>query len=159
MPKTQFRRSQDFSQDRERAWQLVTDIRTVAGWISVCRDIQEVVPLGSYTAVLEDKIGLFAMRADLDIQVVDVAPLEYLRVRADGQDRQIGARLAVEGQLSLDARESQTVVTVEGWYEVTGRAAQLGANTIKRKADKILDQFFLNLEAAARSGEQNVTSG
>jgi carbon monoxide dehydrogenase subunit G len=39
-------------------------------------------------------------------------------------------------------------VVVKGRYQVTGRAASMGSGVIKKKADKLLQEFF-----AAAAGE------
>jgi carbon monoxide dehydrogenase subunit G len=38
-------------------------------------------------------------------------------------------------------------VRVSGSYGITGNAATLGSSAIKRKGDKVLEEFFGNLES------------
>jgi carbon monoxide dehydrogenase subunit G len=38
------------------------------------------------------------------------------------------------------------VLSVDGCYEVAGRVATLGAGTIRKKADKLMDEFFGNMK-------------
>jgi carbon monoxide dehydrogenase subunit G len=133
-------------------WATFTDVPRVVSWISVVEDAQELEPLSRYTAVLQDKIGMFALRADLDITLSDVVEGRQLRAHADGQDRQVGARIVIDGLIELTPADSGTQVRVSGSYDVTGRAATLGASSIRRKGDKVIEEFFRNLsqELAAR---------
>src|SRR5438105_506346 len=59
----------------EQAWSVLLDFPRVASWLTVVRDLREVEPMRRYTTVLEDRVGPFAMRADLAIDVsADAAP-------------------------------------------------------------------------------------
>jgi len=127
------------------AWKNFTDVRQVVEWISVIGEAEELEPMARYTAVLADKIGMFSLRADLHITVTEVAEDRGLRVHAEGQDRQVGARIVIDGNVQLAPTSGGTSVRVSGSYEVSGRAATLGASSIRRKGDKTLDQFFENL--------------
>lgn len=140
-----FDRDVEVTGSPEAAWDAFTDVPRVVSWISVVEDAQEVEPLSRYTAVLKDRIGMFALRADLDITLSDVVPGHRLRAHADGQDRQVGARIVIDGLIELDPSGAGTRVRVSGSYDVTGRAATLGASSIKRKGDKVVDEFFANL--------------
>jgi uncharacterized protein len=141
----EFGRELDVPADPAVAWKTFTDVRRVVSWISVVEDAQEIEPLSQYTAVLKDKLGMFALRADLDIRVSDVVEPQRLHAHADGQDRQVGARIVIDGEIELSATESGTRVRLSGTYDVTGRAATLGASSIRRKGDKIIEEFFANL--------------
>jgi carbon monoxide dehydrogenase subunit G len=140
-----FDRELEVSGSPEAAWTTFTDVRRVVGWISVVEDAQEVEPLSRYTAVLQDKIGMFSLRADLDITLSDVVEPRQLRAHADGQDRQVGARIVIDGLIELSETGAGTRVKVSGTYHVTGKAATLGASSIRRKGDKVLEDFFGNL--------------
>lgn len=129
----------------DAAWVTFTDVPRVVSWISVVEDAQEIERLSRYKAVLKDKIGMFALRADLDISVSDVVEGGQLRAHADGQDRQVGARIVIDALIELTPSDGGTRVRVSGNYDVTGRAATLGASSIKRKGDKVVDEFFVNL--------------
>jgi carbon monoxide dehydrogenase subunit G len=140
-----FDRAVDVTGSPEAAWQAVTDVPRVVSWISVVEDAKEVDLLSRYTAVLMDRIGMFSLRADLDITLSDVVEGVRLRAHAEGQDRQVGARIVIDGLIELTPSESGTTVRVSGSYDVTGRAATMGASSIKRKGDKVVDEFFTNL--------------
>ncbi len=133
---------------REPVWATVSDIPTVLSWISIVGEAEEVEPERRYRALLEDRIGPFKLRADLDIEVGERVAGEVIRARGDGEDRQIGSRLIIDVTLALSEDGDGTTVDVRGSYEVTGRPASLGASSIRKKASKVLAEFFGSAERA-----------
>jgi carbon monoxide dehydrogenase subunit G len=126
----------------DAVWATVGDVREVLGWISIVAGVTEVEPGERYTVLLEDKLGPFKLRADVDVSVEERVEGERIRARGDGEDRQIGSRLTIEVALDLASAEDGTAIEVRGSYEVTGRPASLGAASIRKKAQKILAEFF-----------------
>lgn len=119
------------------------DVERVASWVTILDEVHEQEPLSRYRGVLADRLGPFRLRADLDI---DVAVAERsITLRASGTDRQMGARLTVEGRLDVREDGAGSRVILAGSYEVSGKAAQLGASSIRRKAAHIVDEFSTNL--------------
>lgn len=145
--------AQDFSQTfsvaqtKETCWAVLIDVARVAEWVTVVGDVTEHEHLAHYTTVLEDRLGPFKLRADLDVVVPKFEEHTSITVRADGEDRQVGSRITIDATLGLQPNDSGCTVDIEGRYEVTGRVATMGASTIRQKADKILEQF---MEAAKR---------
>jgi carbon monoxide dehydrogenase subunit G len=137
------------------AWTVVSDIVTVLGWISIVEEAAAVEAGRRYTAVLRDRMGPFKLRADLAIDVEADAEGREIRAHAAGEDRQIGSRLTVDVRLKVDASDGGSVVDVSGAYEVTGRPASLGAASIRKKAGKIITEFF----ARVGGGLQTPTHG
>jgi len=145
--------AQDFSQSftvgrsTSECWDVLTDVSLVSSWVTVVGDVTEHEHLSRYTTVLEDRLGPFKLRADLEVLVTALSQHESVTVRADGEDRQVGSRITVDATLALRPRDSGCDVDISGRYEVTGRVATMGASTIRQKADKILKEF---MEAAMR---------
>lgn len=148
MPAASFSRELDLAVGAESCWATLTDVPTLVSWISVLDEAHEIEPLRRYSAVLMDKVGPFRLRADLDISLSDVRPCSRVRVHAAGEDRQVGSRISVDATVQMAGRNGGTVLSVDGSYEVAGRVATLGAGTIRKKADKLMDEFFGNLTTA-----------
>jgi carbon monoxide dehydrogenase subunit G len=132
----------------EAVWKTVSDIPTVLSWISIVGSVQEIQRGERYSVVLEDKLGPFRLRADLDIAVRERVDGRSIRATGDGEDRQAGSRLIIEVALDVAERDYGTELDVSGTYEVTGRPAALGAGSIRKKAAKILTEFFASAERA-----------
>jgi carbon monoxide dehydrogenase subunit G len=144
----EFNEKVNLTADRETVWRTVSDIPSVLSWISIVGIADEVDPGSRYSAVLEDRLGPFRLRADLDIVVDERDEGRLIRARASGEDRQIGSRLVIEVELALSEDGAATVVDVHGSYEVTGRPAALGAGSIRKKASRVLAEFFASAERA-----------
>jgi uncharacterized protein len=124
----------------DAVWDAVNDVRRVASWVSIVREVRDVDPPRRYAALLEDRLGPFAMRADLDITVERGG--RRMRVTASGEDRQVASRMSATIELAVEPDGTGTALAVTGRYEVTGKVATLGAGAIRKKGDKILQEFF-----------------
>jgi carbon monoxide dehydrogenase subunit G len=111
----------------------------------VLHDASTIEELSHYRAVMQDKVGMFKLRADLDIRVTEKAEGQRIVVHAEGEDRQVGSRIVIDATVTMSPGESATGVTVAGRYGISGSAATLGSSTIRRKGDKIVQEFFTNL--------------
>jgi uncharacterized protein len=150
MASADFTRTLHVPADPAACWMVLTDVGRVAGWVSILGAVKELEPLVSYTAVLEDRLGPFRLRADLAVEVTELRQPERITLRARGEDRQVASRIAVDATLRLAPAKTGTTVEVAGRYEVTGRVATLGASTIRPKASKVLDEFFAAAERELR---------
>lgn len=142
MPTAPFERELAVPASIDDAWSTLTDVHQFVSWVSVLHEVEIIEELARYRAVLSDRLGPFKLKADLDIVVDEVQEREFISVRASGEDRQVASRITVAAVLRLAERDGTTMVSVSGNYEVAGRVATLGASTINKKADKILEEFF-----------------
>jgi carbon monoxide dehydrogenase subunit G len=142
MPRTEFHRDLPVKAAPADAWAAMIDVPRLVSWVSVLEDAVEIEPLSKYTAVLMDRLGPFKLRAGLDVTVSDVEMGSSLKVRAVGEDRQVGSRLLVLASLQVRQESHGSTVVVDGVYEVTGKVASMGPGTINKKAQKLLDEFF-----------------
>ncbi len=142
MPRSEFHREVSVTSSAEETWAALTDVPRLVSWVSIVEDAEEIEPLARYSAVLMDRLGPFKLRADLDIVMSDVEVGRSLRIRASGEDRQVGSRLVVEATLDIEPADGGTKIVVDGAYEVTGKAASMGSGTINKKAEKIMNGFF-----------------
>jgi uncharacterized protein len=147
MTAQRFERELTVPAERQRCWEVLTDVVRLASWVDILHDAIEISRLEKYEAVLQDRLGPFKLRAVLDIVVDVVEDGAHVRIRASGQDRQVGSQITVTGTLRLEELPAgETAIAVDGSYEVTGRVATMGSGVIRKKADKILEQFFANAE-------------
>jgi uncharacterized protein len=143
MATSSFSRTLATTSDAETCWAVLTDVSRVAGWVTVIGDVAELEPLAKYTAVLMDKVGPFKLRADLAIEVPQVDAPRRIHITAAGEDRQVASRIAIDATLEIKSAGTEDAeVDVNGSYSVTGRVASLASGQVKRKADKILEEFF-----------------
>ena len=134
-------------------WGAMLDVRRVASWLSIVRDVTDVDPPRRYTALLEDRLGPFAMRADLEVIVEADPDRQRMHVAAAGEDRQVASRISATIDLAIEPGQTGTGLTVSGRYEITGRIATLGSGPIRKKGDKVLEEFFANLGRELGAGD------
>jgi carbon monoxide dehydrogenase subunit G len=149
MASEKFDRSTTVPADAATTWAALTDVDTLASWVGILHDVKEIERLDTYTAVLEDRVGPFKLRADLAVDVK--VPEEGVRVEvsASGRDRAVDSKIAINASLSLAADTTGgggTTIHLEGTYQVTGRVASMGGGIIRKKGDGVLDDFFTNAE-------------
>lgn len=130
--------------DAKTCWLILTDVGRLASWVTVVHDAKEILRLQRYSAVLQDRLGPLKLRAELAIDVEVIADGEEVRVRAAGRDAQVNSQITVEATMSLDPRAAETEVRIRGTYQVVGRVASMGGGIIRKKADAILEQFFVH---------------
>lgn len=126
----------------DATWSTLVDFERVASWLAVVRDVREIEPLKRYTTVLQDRVGPFAMKADLAIDVAADPATRTLRVSGSGEDRQIASRISASLDVTVVPESDGCTLRVKGRYEITGRIATLGASAIRKKGDKVLEDFF-----------------
>jgi carbon monoxide dehydrogenase subunit G len=141
---------QDISKDVRLAappaavWQALLDFDRVASWLPIVHQLREVEPMRRYATVLEDRVGPFSLRADLAVDVTVDADARRLHVSASGEDRQVASRITATLDVSVMDDGSGSVLAARGRYDITGRMATLGASAIRKKGEKVLDDFFSN---------------
>lgn len=129
----------------DAAWATLLDFQRVASWLTVVRDLREVEPMHRYTTVLEDRVGPFAMRADLAVDVAADEAARTLHVSGSGEDRQVASRIAATLDLAVVPQGEGSDIVVSGRYEIVGKIATLGAGAIRKKGDKVLEDFFASV--------------
>lgn len=148
MAREDFERSFSVAASTERTWDVMTDVEQLVGWISILEQVETIAPLDRYRATLKDRIGMFALRAGVDIVVSEVKEFAFLKASAEGEDRQLGSRILVDLEVALERVGTGTELRISGNYEITGKVATLGSSAIRRKADKILEEFFSSVAGA-----------
>lgn len=142
MPSADFARSLEVNRSAEECWDVLTDVSQVAAWVSVVGEVRELDHLSRYEVVLHDEFGPFKLNADLTVEVTDVDAGRSIRFHAKGVDRQVSTNISVEARLTLVAADTGTAIEVEGRWTVLGTVATMGAGTIRKKADAIVEEFF-----------------
>lgn len=132
----------------ERCWEVLTDVARLVSWVTIVHDLVEIQRLATYSAVLQDRLGPFKLRAALHIRVEVLEDGRRIQLHAAGKDTQISSQIAVDATLELRSTAAGgTVVATEGTYQVVGRVATMGSGVIRKKADRILEDFFSNADA------------
>lgn len=128
-------------------WARLHDVDLLASYSSHLGPVTTIEPGQRWKVSLEDRLGLLKLSAPFDVEIVEeTAPLE-VSIRASGRDRGPGTRLGVEASIRIDQTDGDTLLTLIGSYDLTGKAVTLGAGVARRRAATMIDEFWTNLTA------------
>lgn len=147
MPGETIHRDVTVGASRDRCWEVLTNVDTLASWITIVHSVEELAHLERYKAVLEDRVGPVRLRAPLAVTVDVAEPGAKVHVAASGRDPQVNSQITIDATMLLaDGPAGGTQLTVDASYQVIGKVAAMGGGIIKKKADKIITEFFANVE-------------
>lgn len=132
-----------FGQPRQRCWEVLTNVDTLASWVGIVHSVEEIEHLVSYRAVLEDRVGPVRLKAPLAVAVEVTESAVNARIHASGKDRQVNSSITIDADMTLgDLPDGGTRMDLTATYSVAGKVAAMGGGIIKKKADKIIAEFL-----------------
>lgn len=136
-----------FGQPRQRCWEVLTTVDTLATWVGIVHSVEEIEHLASYRAVLQDRVGPVRLKAPLAVTVEVTVPAAKAKIHASGKDPQVNSTITVDADMTLaDLPEGGTRMDLTASYSVTGKVAAMGRGIIQKKADKIIAEFLANAQ-------------
>ena len=131
-------------------WALLWDVPRMVECVPGCVDAKEIEPHRRYAARMTQKVGLVSLSALLDVEIVAAEPPHRLSLRARGRDPVLGAEIAMQVTLEIEARDGESLLRVEVDGRILGKLGTLGHGLIERKAEAMLEDFGVRLRDAAR---------
>jgi uncharacterized protein len=134
-----------FGQSRQRCWEVLTNVDTLASWVGIVHSVEEIEHLVSYRAVLEDRVGPVRLKAPLAVAVEVTESAANAKIHASGKDPQVNSSITIDADLTLaDLPEGGTRMDLTASYSVAGKVAAMSRGIIQKKADKIIAEFLAN---------------
>jgi carbon monoxide dehydrogenase subunit G len=135
----------DFGQARLACWDVLTDVERVASWVEILHSVEEIKHLDTYKAVIESRVGPVRLKAPLDVDVTVEEPGVKAKIHAAGVDPQVKSSITIDVEIALAAGpDGGTHMALDATYSVLGKAASMGGGIIKKKADKVVNEFLTN---------------
>ena len=135
---------------RQRVWEALWDVQTVASWVPGCVAAER-VDERTYRIRLEQQISMLKASFDLLLTVVESDPPSRILLRGTGEDRRISSTLQLESELRLEpAVDQATRVVYRHDLSVFGRLGAIGFPLIQRKAREAESEFARRAGAALR---------
>ena len=133
---------------RERLWDFLMDVPTVSRCVPGVRDV-EPVDDKAYRGGLEVKVGpvKLALQGTITIEEQDRAQWRA-RMRAEANDRRVGGGIRARMDLTLSPDDAGTRVRIDTDLAVLGKIGEFGQTIIRSRADRLLQEFARNLNAA-----------
>lgn len=135
----------------EEMWDYFTDPDVLAECAPGVDEMNVVGP-GQIEAIVGVKVGSVNPSFDVDVTVVEAEYPSRLKLKAVGNAN----RNAFEGVATMDLAETDDGGTLATWSataEVSGRIASLGQRALGSVTERLVDNFYEDLEEAAREGE------
>ena len=85
MPSQDFQHHVVIDLGRPQAWEVLMDVQTVAGWVGLIGQVEEISPLSRYRAELSERVGPFRLRADLEVNIKRVEEGSMVVLEAEGR--------------------------------------------------------------------------
>jgi carbon monoxide dehydrogenase subunit G len=126
---------------RDRVWSFLWDVPRLAACIPGASDARTVEAGKRYAATVSEKVGPFKIRFPLDIEILEVQPLERLRAHAGGRDRLVDGLVKVDLDVALAPVDGGTALRLVADIAVLGKLGTLGHSFIVRKSREIMDRF------------------
>ena len=129
-------------------WRFLWDVERVARCMPGFQEVQEVSPEQRYEVVIEERMGPFKIRFDMEVEVLERREEELVRLQAQGSDRKLGTSSRGQLEVRLEGLDSgATALDIAADIQVTGKVTSLGQAAIKRKVQDVVQKFAEALAA------------
>jgi len=137
--------------DRDRVWDAIWDVPTLAGWIPGCTSAEQLT-VDTYRVRLEQQVAFMKAAFDLQLRIVESAAPELVRFEAEGADKRMGSNVKVETTVTLHSVGSnETQLAYRHDMSIFGKLGALGFPVIARKARDIEAEFARRARASFES--------
>lgn len=142
----------------ERVWALLLDPQVMGACVPGLQAI-EVLSDTEYLAQMQVKLAFIQARFKIRTTVVEQRPPHYLRSEGVGEDAAVASSFKQVSEMTLVATEAgHTALRMTVRVDLLGRLGSFGLAVMKTKADRLWDEFGLNLIARAQAGERPAES-
>ena len=157
-----FTRSSPTGLSHDEIHRLLHDVAVLASCSNYVGAVTTVEEGALWETALENKVGAFKLKAPVKVQLTEDRDVAddgslHLAIRAQGQDRGLGARLLVDASMKFVPRPEPTL-TMEGSYDVTGRVAALGSSVVRQQAEIMINDFWGSLTEHLVGGDSKGTA-
>lgn len=136
-----------------QVWALLLDPAAMAQCVPGMQSVEVVSP-DEYTAVMQVKVAFVSARFTLRTRIVERREPAYLRTEGTGEDAAVASALRQTSEMFLDpGPDGGTTLRLRVQVDVVGRIASFGLAAMKTKADRLWDEFGVNLAARLGAAE------
>ena len=130
-----------------RVWALLLDPEAMAACVPGMESVQ-VISDTEYAAVMKVKISFVSARFKLHTRLVQLDPPRYLKAEGTGEDSSVASSLKQVSEMWLEpSADGGTALRLRVQVDVLGRIGSFGLAAMKTKADRLWDEFGVNLAA------------
>lgn len=132
----------------ERVWALLLDPQAMGSCVPGMESVQ-VLSADEYAAVMKVKVSFVSARFKLRTRIVERDAPRYLRAEGTGEDSAVASSLKQVSEMWLAGSDdgSSTTLRLRVQVDVLGRIGSFGLAAMKTKADRLWEEFGVNLAA------------
>lgn len=129
----------------QKVWAFVLDPEAMGDCVPGMQSV-EVISDTEYVAHMQVKISFISARFTLNTRIVEQDAPRYLRAEGTGEDASVASSIKQTSEMFLEEREDGgTELRVRVQADVFGRLGTFGLAVMKTKADRMWDEFGVNL--------------
>jgi len=137
---------------RERVWRCITDPTLMVACIPGCEEIKP-VDARSYRARVLVEVGPIKARFNLVVEVTEELPFESVASVTRGEEGTRASILSAENMVILaELGPELTGVHYSSEVSVTGRLAKYGLGMMKKRVDRLGEQFAVRFRERIDAG-------
>jgi carbon monoxide dehydrogenase subunit G len=133
---------------RERVYECLTNPQVLQRCIPGCERLEKTGE-NAYSATIRAGVGTIKGVFTGTVKLEDMRPPEHYRIVVEGKGTP--GFMKGSGDLDLEAQGNTTIIKYTGDLQVGGTIASVGQRMIQGTAKMMASQFFLALEAEAKT--------
>jgi carbon monoxide dehydrogenase subunit G len=131
----------------QQVWELLLDPQAMAACVPGMQSV-EVVSATEYLALMHVKIAFISAKFKLRTTVVEQCAPSYLRAEGAGEDASVASSFKQQSEIFLSpGAQGGTDLRLKVKVDLLGRLGTFGLNVMKTKADRMWDEFGVQLAA------------
>lgn len=135
-----------------QVWALLLDPQAMGACVPGMQSIDVISP-DEYAAQMHVKISFISARFKLRTRIVERREPHYLKAEGTGEDASVASSLKQTTEMVLEPRpDGGTDLRLKVKVDLLGRMGTFGLSVMKTKADRMWDEFGLNLAARLAEG-------
>ena len=135
----------------ERVWLQILDPKIMAMCVPGMQSI-DVISDKEYLASLKVKISFISASFKIRTLIATLERPTYLKTTGSGEDAALASSLKHQSEVFLsELPNQQTEFKIHTKVEIFGRVGTFGLSAMKTKADRMWDEFIVNLQNSLAS--------
>lgn len=136
-----------------QVWALLLDPQAMGQCVPGMQSIEVLSP-DEYAAQMHVKVSFISARFKLRTRIVERREPHYLKAEGTGEDTSVASSLKQTTEMTLEpAADGGTDLRLKVKVDLLGRMGTFGLSVMKTKADRLWDEFGVNLAARLGAGE------
>jgi carbon monoxide dehydrogenase subunit G len=129
----------------EQIWAVLLDPQAMASCVPGMQSVEIINP-DEYAALMHVKIAFVSARFKLRTRIVERREPLFLKAEGTGEDSSVASSLKQVTELTLTPQgNGSTELRIKVQVDLLGRMGSFGLSVMKTKADRLWDEFGVNL--------------